>query len=267
MTTRTGRRLGNLDWDDAQGDAAAYLRRANAVDVIAAGKRARDALLGLRAGDRVLEIGCGLGDDVRRLATLVGEDGEAVGVDVSDALLERAAAADGPPVRWVVADAHALPLADASFAAARCERTLQHVADPAQVVAELARVVRGRGVVCLCEPDWATLGISGRDQAAIDAIRDAAGGAIRHARAGREVAGFLVDVGLTEVRVRAEAVAVRDAETLTALGDLPGLVGVCVADGTLDRVRGEELLAAVAADAAAGRLVATLTLVTAWGRV
>jgi SAM-dependent methyltransferase len=41
-----------------------------------------------RAGDRVLDIGCGFGDATQELARLVGGDGEAVGVDVSRPFIE-----------------------------------------------------------------------------------------------------------------------------------------------------------------------------------
>jgi SAM-dependent methyltransferase len=43
-----------------------------------------------RLGDRVLDIGCGFGDTTRRLAELVGAEGEAVGVDVSEPFLDLA---------------------------------------------------------------------------------------------------------------------------------------------------------------------------------
>src|SRR4029077_14968899 len=50
-----------------------------------------------RPGDRVLDIGCGVGDTTRRLAGLVGEAGDAVGIDVAppfvDLAREEAAAA------------------------------------------------------------------------------------------------------------------------------------------------------------------------------
>jgi SAM-dependent methyltransferase len=44
-----------------------------------------------RPGERVLDIGCGFGDTTRRLAGLVGDEGEAVGVDVSEPFVELAA--------------------------------------------------------------------------------------------------------------------------------------------------------------------------------
>ena len=43
-----------------------------------------------RPGDRVLDIGCGFGDTTRRLAELVGAEGEAVGIDVAEPFVELA---------------------------------------------------------------------------------------------------------------------------------------------------------------------------------
>ena len=43
-----------------------------------------------RPGDRVLDIGCGFGDTTQRLAALVGEEGEAVGIDVAEPFVELA---------------------------------------------------------------------------------------------------------------------------------------------------------------------------------
>lgn len=50
-------------------------------------------------GDRVLDLGCGFGDTTRRIAELVGEEGAAIGVDVSEPFIElarREAAEAGP---------------------------------------------------------------------------------------------------------------------------------------------------------------------------
>jgi hypothetical protein len=60
---------------DRTGEAepfAEYLSHVNNLESVAAGKRAREHLLGLRAGARVIDVGCGLDDDARALSRLVG---------------------------------------------------------------------------------------------------------------------------------------------------------------------------------------------------
>jgi len=61
-----------------------------------------------RPGARVLDVGCGFGDTTQRLAELVGPDGEAVGVDVSEPFIAaaqgEAEAAGADRVSFAVAD-------------------------------------------------------------------------------------------------------------------------------------------------------------------
>ncbi len=83
-------------------------------------------------GERLLDIGCGTGDDTRELARLLGQEGEAIGVDYSEAMVAEAArraegAVHGPSFQ--VADVQALPFAEASFDGCRTERCLMHVPD------------------------------------------------------------------------------------------------------------------------------------------
>ena len=65
-------------------------------DIVAEGVSAHgDAALAAsppREGDRVLDIGCGLGDTTRRLAGIVGPGGHAHGVDVAERMIETAIA-------------------------------------------------------------------------------------------------------------------------------------------------------------------------------
>ncbi len=60
-----------------------------------------------RHGDRAIDLGCGFGDTTQRLATLVGPEGAAFGVDVAEPFIEQARreAEDGPDnVDFAVAD-------------------------------------------------------------------------------------------------------------------------------------------------------------------
>lgn len=84
--------------------------------------------LGLTTGQRLLDVGCGLGDAGLALAIGLGEDGELVGIDASGQMIAaaRSRASGVPcPVRFSVGDAHTLEEPDNSFDAVRSERTLR----------------------------------------------------------------------------------------------------------------------------------------------
>ncbi len=98
-------------------------------------------------GGRILDLGCGVGHDLGRLAQ-VGLN--PVGVDLSHQALLRAQSSFPGVVRAV---AESLPFADDTFDGCRIERVLQHVIAPARVVDEVLRVVRPGGLVAVLEPD------------------------------------------------------------------------------------------------------------------
>ena len=63
----------------------------SATSIVAGLKAHGDAAMRLHppeAGDRVLDIGCGFGDTTQQLAALVGAEGHAIGVDVSEPFIE-----------------------------------------------------------------------------------------------------------------------------------------------------------------------------------
>ena len=95
------------------------------------------------AQGRVLEVGCGTGVLLQRLASR----GDAVGVDVSTGMLNKAAARlrSGSAGRLVRADAQRLPFKDGSFDATVSTFALTAVPDLDAALAEMARVIRDGG--------------------------------------------------------------------------------------------------------------------------
>jgi ubiquinone/menaquinone biosynthesis C-methylase UbiE len=115
--------------------------------------------LGLRPGMRVLDVGCGLGDDAVELAALVGPRGHVTGVDLSQSLITEAFrrfADRGLPLEFEVGDVKALRFADESFDAVRAERVLMHIPDASGAVAEMWRVLRPGGRMAALDFDWET---------------------------------------------------------------------------------------------------------------
>ncbi len=132
--------------------------------------------LGLCAGQRLLDVGCGLGDATLALAADLARDGEVVGVDISAAMIAGAQArARGQRCRvhFCTGDALGLDESDDHFDVVRSERTLQWLSDPAAAVAEMARVVRPGGLVSLIDTDWSTFEIDVGDEDLARRVRDA----------------------------------------------------------------------------------------------
>jgi ubiquinone/menaquinone biosynthesis C-methylase UbiE len=110
-------------------------------------------LMGLGAGDRVLDVACGPGNFSREFARTVGPTGLVVGVDVSRTMLERGAEelrkSELTNLALVGADATDLPFNDRSFDATCCFAALHLMADPFGCLDELTRVLAPGGRIAL----------------------------------------------------------------------------------------------------------------------
>lgn len=106
----------------------------------------------LRPGDRALDVGCGTGVVARRAAEVVGPDGEVVGLDPNEGMLEvaRTASADrGHAIEWRRGEVESLPFTDERFDVVCCQQVLQFVADPESGLREMHRVLAADGRLAL----------------------------------------------------------------------------------------------------------------------
>jgi SAM-dependent methyltransferase len=112
----------------------------------------------LRAGDVLLDIGCGTGTITAGLAALVAP-GRVSAVDASAEALEQArhTLRDRDNVDFAVDDIHHLGYPDDAFDVVHAHQVLQHVADPVAALAEMRRVCRPGGVVAVRDADYAAM--------------------------------------------------------------------------------------------------------------
>lgn len=99
-------------------------------------------LCGLRPGERVLDVGCGVGSTASFLVKRWGV--ECVGLDSSAGFVAEASAYDSG-VSWVVGRAQSIPYPDRHFDAVFSECFLSTLGDPVQVLREIRRVLRPGG--------------------------------------------------------------------------------------------------------------------------
>jgi SAM-dependent methyltransferase len=102
-------------------------------------------------GDRVIDLGCGFGDTTQRLAELVGPDGEAVGIDVSEPFIaaarEEAQAAAAKRVRFLSGDIQAAEI-EGEFDYAFSRMGIMFFANPVQALRNVRKALVPGGQLC-----------------------------------------------------------------------------------------------------------------------
>ena len=179
---------------------------------------------GIRPGDILLDLGCGSGAEVLRAARIVGPSGKAIGVDMTDEMLELAGAnlrvSGLTNVEFLKGEIEALPLPDASVDVILSNCVLNLSPDKPSAFGEAFRVLRpgGRFVVADVvipgavepDPDW---------RSRVSAWTSCEAGALTEAeyRRGLEGAGF------SEVRL--ERIATYTGDGCCAEGADPPAAG------------------------------------------
>ena len=148
MDARLQRRIQRYGWDLAAIDYESLWQAQLA--------EAQDALLALASpavGERVLDIACGTGLVSFGAARAVGPNGQVLGIDLSERMIDAAErrARDLGLSNCIFSrmDAETLALPDASIDVALCALGLMYMPDPEQALREMRRVLRPGGRVSL----------------------------------------------------------------------------------------------------------------------
>jgi ubiquinone/menaquinone biosynthesis C-methylase UbiE len=207
----------------------------------------------------LLDAACGTGTETRVLAeSLRGK--RVIGLDHNEGLLDIAAAraaetgmaarptgnghsngapevdeqavVDMPTIEWRCADVRGTGLPDESVAAVRIERGLIYVADAEAAVTEFARVLATGGVLVAYELDYGGLmlpvgGASPELLREVNAVMEAS---LAAPWAGRRLARWMADAGLTDVTVRPMNITAGPAVADRIVGDT---IRTAVSEGRL----------------------------------
>lgn len=231
-------------------------------------KRESYDLLGAAPGNRILEVGCGLGDDAAALAGRVAPGGAVVAVDGSEAMVEAARRRHGDVagLSFDVADATRLPYDDGSFDGCRIDRVLQHIADPAAAIREMVRVLRPGGTLVAFDNDWETLTIDSTNRPVTRAVLNAWCDRFPSGWIGRRMVGLFLASGLADVEALPRTMVSSDLGVADRVFSFFATAEGLVNAGALDRDDVDRWRSELRSADAAGRFFTSYTGFLVTGR-
>ena len=230
--------------------------------------------IGVGAGWRCLDLGCGAGGILELLSRRVGEQGRVVGLDRDPVFLEhaRALVSGRKNVELVQGDVYRTGLPPASFDLVHVRFVAGTAGRAEELVREAIRLARTGGVVAFEEPDTSTLRCH-PPHPAWDRLAQAIDGAFASVgsdvRLGQRLFPLMRHAGLAEVQYRPFFVGFRSCDPMADYlpATVESLRGTILRAGIVGDAELDKLLAEVRRHLADPDTVSTyVTVVQVWGR-
>jgi len=198
-------------------------------------KRQTFTLMRIGAGSRVGDIGCGTGEDAKKLSDLVGAHGTVTGIDVSEAMLGEAKLryAKLHNLAFVLSSADRVDAPTAYLDAVRLDRVLTHVPDIPTVFTELRRIVKRGGRIVISEPDMHGVWQSSRHPKISSKIFGAIADSCTQPYAARNLYHAFTDAGLIEVELHLHSAAMADPSAAETILNFEATIREMLAAGSL----------------------------------
>ncbi len=128
-----------------------------------------------------------------------------------------------------------MPFDDESFDACRVDRVLQHIADPAPVIREMARVLRPGGVLVAYDNDWETLTVDSPDRVMTRTVLNAWCDRFPSGWIGRRLVPLFLQAGLRDVVAYPKTLVLRELDVADRLYCFFATVGRLAESGIVGR--------------------------------
>lgn len=186
----------------------------------------------VQEGFQILDVGCGTGDLIWPVATLVGNSGRLVGIDNSQTMIDKAKRRTADvrlPIDFQLGDAEHLNFEDNTFDIANAVLVFTHLAQPRQTLSEMVRVTKPGGLICVSDVDWETLLFDSNDRNLTRRILNNVCDGITNGWIGRQLPGMFSEYGLEKIDINT------NVQVMTKLSENYPMHPVHLAKGVLHR--------------------------------
>ena len=207
--------------------------------------------LNLIPGNKVLDVGCGIGGATFPIADATGPTGLAVGIDISSEMIKVANNRVGsrPGLEFQVCDACSIPYPDGFFDVARSERLFLYLPDRLATLQEMMRVVKVGGRVCLIDTDIDCTALYSKKPALTRKMTSIVAASMPNPNSARELPAIARKAGLKDIRTETFALSTPHEFFLRAMA---GSLTKAAENGIVPRSEVEECLAEQASLHASG---------------
>lgn len=190
-----------------------YLDRVSSLEMMRRLKARTYDLLSPREGHQLLDVGCGLGDDVRNLARRVSATGRVVGIDGSAVMIAEARHRSkglNLPTEFVIGDVQHITFPDNSFDGCRAERVFVHLDEPALALSEMVRVAKPAANLVVVDADWETLIVDSKDRTVTRKLLHFFCDTGKSRWIGRQLPRLFLAAGLKQISIFADVLTIND---------------------------------------------------------
>ena len=207
--------------------------------------------LNISAGQKVLDLGCGIGGATLSIAEITGPTGLVAGVDISSAMIEYATrrAANRREIEFRLGDACSVPYPNGFFDVARSERLFLYLPDRLAAINEMMRVVKTGGRVCLLDTDIDCTAVYSKNPALMRKMTSLIAASMPNPNSARELPALAREAGLKDLKTEVHAIYTPHEFFLRSMA---GSLIKAAEDGIVPRAEVEECLAEQAALHASG---------------
>jgi ubiquinone/menaquinone biosynthesis C-methylase UbiE len=165
--------------------------------------------LNICAGQKVLDLGCGIGGATIPIAEITGPTGLSAGVDLSSAMIEHAIkrTANNPWIEFHISDASSVPYPDGFFDVARSERVFLYLPDRLSAIKEMMRVVKAGGRLCLLDTDIDSTAVYSKNPALMRKMTSVVAASMPNPNSGRELPSLAREAGLKNLKTEVFAIS------------------------------------------------------------